>query len=276
MTDVISAFTGKIPENYDRYLASLFFDPYAEDLVARVPVHDDVRILEVACGTGIVTRRLVEKLAGRGTIVATDLNEAMFAHTRTRLPGRGDATYRHADGTSLPFESRSFDVVVCQFGLMFFPDKPAGAREAFRVLKPGGVYLFSVWDALDQNPVARLAHETIAAFFQSDPPKFYTVPFSYHDVNAIEGLLRDAGFDSVRCERVAKEGKSASAADAAIGLIEGNPVFGEIMQRRPEALPEIKAAVAARLARELGDQPLRAPLRAIVATGRRPAPVVDT
>lgn len=267
-----TAFTGKIPEHYDRYLAPLFFDPYADDLVGRVAMHDGMRILEVACGTGIVTRRLVNKLAGRGTIVATDLNEAMFAHARRRLPGRGDATWRHADGTSLPFETRSFDVVVCQFGVMFFSDKAAGAREAFRVLKPGGVYLFNVWDSLEQNPVPRLTHETITGFFPKDPPKFYTVPFSYHDVPAIEALLRDAGFEAVRCERVAKEGKSASAAEAAVGLIEGNPVFGEIMQRRPEALPEIKAAVAARLARELGDQPLRAPLRAIVATGRRPAP----
>ena len=259
MADV-TAFTGKIPENYERYLSSLLFDPFADDLVGRLPVHDGMRILEVACGTGIVTRRLVAKLAGRGTIVATDLNEAMFAHARTRLPGPGDATWRHADGTSLPFETRSFDAVVCQFGVMFFSDKAAGAREAFRVLKPGGLYLFNVWDALEHNPVPRLTHETIA------------VPFSYHDVTAIESLLREAGFEAVRVERVAKEGKSASTAEAAIGLIEGNPVFGEIMQRRPEALSEIKTAVAARLARELGDHPLRARLRAIVASGRRSAP----
>lgn len=270
MADVTSAFTGKIPENYDRYLAPLLFDPYADDLVARLPVRDGMRVLEVACGTGIVTRRLVDKLAGRGTIVASDLNEAMFAHARTRLPGRGDATWRHADGTSLPFESRSFDVVVCQFGVMFFSDKAAGAREAFRVLRPGGLYMFSVWDALEHNPVPRLTHETIASFFSTDPPRFYTVPFSYHDVTVIAALLRDAGFEAVRVERVAKEGKSASAADAAIGLIDGNPVSVEILQRRPAALAEIKAAVAGRLARELGDQPLRAPLRAIVATGRRP------
>ena len=272
MADVTTAFTGKIPEHYDRYLAPLLFDPFAEDLVARVPVHDDVRILEVACGTGIVTRRLVDKLAGRGTIVATDLNEAMFAHARKGLPRRGDATWRHADGTSLPFETRSFDVVVCQFGVMFFPDKAAGAREAFRVLKPGGVYLFSVWDSLEQNPVQRLTHETIAGFFPKDPPVFYTVPCNYHDVGVLEALLRDAGFEAVRCERVAKQGTSASATEAAVGLIEGNPVVTEIMRRQPDALAEIEAAVAARLARELGNQPLQAPLRALTVTGRRPAP----
>ena len=270
MTDVTSAFTGKIPENYERYLASLLFEPFAEDLVARLAMHDGMRILEVACGTGIVTRRLVAKLAGRGTIIATDLNEAMFAHARKGLPRRGDATWRHADGTSLPFETRSFDAVVCQFGVMFFSDKAAGAREAFRVLKPGGVYLFNVWEALESNPVQRLTHETIASFFPTDPPKFYTVPCSYHNVATIDALLRDTGFEAVDCEHITKEGKSASSAEAAIGLVEGNPVLGEILQRRPAALADVKAAVAARLARELGDQPMRATLRALVVSARRP------
>jgi ubiquinone/menaquinone biosynthesis C-methylase UbiE len=271
MPDVTAAFVGAIPENYDRYLAPLFFNPYADDLVARLPVRDGMHVLEVAAGTGIVTRRLVDKLAGRGAVVGTDLNAAMFAHARKHVSA-GKATWRVADGTSLPFDSGSFDAVICQFGIMFFPDKTQGAREAFRVLKPGGLYLLNVWDALEYNPVPRITHETIAGFFPKDPPRFYTVPFSYHDTAAIESLLGESGFEDVRTERVAKEGESPSSADAAIGLIEGNPVFGEIMQRRPEALAEIKAAVAARLAGELGDHPLRVPLRAIVASARRPAP----
>ncbi len=229
-------------------------------------------MLEVACGTGIVTRRLQARLAGRGSIVATDLNEAMFAHARQRLPTAGDPTYRTADGTSLPFESRSFDAVICQFGMMFFPDKADGAREAFRVLTPGGTYLFNVWDSLAHNPAPRIAHETVARFFPADPPTFYSVPFSYHDPEVIETLLRGVGFGDIAVERVAREGANPSAADAATGLIEGNPIYGEIMQRKPEALGEIKAAVAAALARELGEGPLRAPLHAFVATARRPAP----
>ena len=116
----------------------------------------------------------------------------------------------------------------------------------------------------------RLAHETIARFCPDDPPTFYTLPCSCHDTPALVSLLREAGFDEICCERVEKEGTSPSAAEAALGLIEGNPVHGEIMQRRPEALGEIKAAVAARLAEELGDQPLRAPLRAFVVSARRP------
>src|ERR671935_1012734 len=208
MSDAVAAFVGRIPEQYERYLAPLFFNAYADDLVARLPVTDDMQVLEVACGTGIVTRRLVERLGGRGSVVATDLNEAMFAHARTRLPGRGDAQYRTADGTSLPFESRSFEAVVCQFGIVFFSDKAAGAREAHRVLKPGGVYLLNVWDALERNPVPRIAHETIVKFFPVDPPRFYTVPFGYDDRGVLQALLRDAGFVDVRCEVVRKQGES--------------------------------------------------------------------
>ena len=270
MSDAVAAFVGRIPEQYERYLAPLFFNAYADDLVARLPVTDDMQVLEVACGTGIVTRRLVERLRGRGCVIATDLNEAMFAHARTRLPARGDAHYRTADGMRLPFESRSFDAVVCGFGVGLFSDKAAGVREAYRVLKPDGVYLLNVWDSLERNPVARIAHESIAKFFPIDPPRFYTVPFGYHDPGVLEALLRDGGFADVRCETVRKQGESPSAADAATGLVEGNPVYGEIMQRRPDAVHDIKAAVAANLARELGDRPLRAPLSALVASARRP------
>jgi ubiquinone/menaquinone biosynthesis C-methylase UbiE len=270
MTDATAAFVGAIPENYDRYLAPLFFNDFADDLVARLPVRDGVRVLEVACGTGIVTRRLVARLGGRGRVVATDLNEAMFVHARRLMPG-DDVEWQQAEGTRLPFPDRAFDAVVCQFGVMFFADKAAGARETFRVLKPGGMYLFNVWESLERNPVPRITHETVAGFFPTDPPKFYTVPFSYHDTRVIESLLHDAGFEGVRCEHVAKEGTSPSAADAAVGLVEGNPLIGEINQRRPSAVAEIEAAVAANLVRAFGDGPLRAPLRAIVATARRPA-----
>jgi SAM-dependent methyltransferase len=260
----------KIPENYDRYLAPLYFNHYADDLVARLPVHDGMRILEVACGTGIVTRRLVERLAGRGSIIATDLDESMFAQARKRLPGPGDPKYRHANGISLPFESQWFDAVVCQFGLMFVDDKAAGAREAFRVLKPGGAYLLNVWDSLVSNPVARITCETVTAFFPDDPPACFTVPWAYHDRGVLEALLRDAGFADVRVTYVDKEGTCPTAAEAAIGSIDGGPALGEIMKRRPEAVGAIKAAIAENLARELGDHPLRAPLRAVVVTARRP------
>ncbi len=265
-----AAFVGSIPENYDRYLGPIFFWHYADDLVARLPVTSGMRVLETACGTGIVTERLVRRLAGQGTVVATDLNEPMIARGQRRLPGTPHLEWRQADATNLPFKDASFDAVVCQFGLMFFPDKAAGIRGAFRVLKLGGRYLLNVWDALEHNPVARITHETIATFFPSDPPQFYTVPFSLHDKAQVCAWLEAAGFEDIESHTVRGVGTSPSAAEATIGLVEGNPVYGAIMDRRPAALAEIKAAVVANLAAQLGDHPLRCDLRAHVFSARRP------
>jgi SAM-dependent methyltransferase len=270
VTEQHAAFVGSIPEHYDRYLGPLLFHGYADAMAARLPVESGMRVLETACGTGIVTQRLAARLAGHGTLVATDLNAPMLAYAAAKPSGAEGITWRQADATGLPFDDRTFDAVVCQFGLMFFPDKPAGAREAFRVLKPGGRFLVSVWDALDVNPVPRIAHEAIAAFFPADPPQFYRIPFSLHDVALVRDLLTGAGFEAVESEQLNGTGTSPSAADAARGLIEGNPVYQVIMERRPSALAEIEAEVAVRLAAALGDRPLRCPLRANFFSARRP------
>ena len=264
------AFVGAIPPNYDRYLGPIFFQQYADDLATRLPATLGLRILETACGTGIVTERLLARLDGHGTVVATDLNDAMLAHARARTGERPDLEWQRADATALPFPAGSFDAVVCQFGLMFFPDKAAGIREAFRVLRPGGRYLFNVWDAIEHNSIARITHQTVAAFFPSDPPQFYRVPFGFHDGAVISRLLEDAGFEAITSEVVEKVGASPSAEDAARGLIDGNPISAEIMHRRPDALEDIKRAVAANIARELGDHPVRCPLRALVFAAQRP------
>ena len=270
MADRNAAFVGEIPGNYDRYLGPIFFHGYADDLAARLTVAPGMRVLETACGTGIVTRRLADRIRGHGSLVATDLNEAMLAHGRANLPaGAGLVEWQQADATKLPFPDGSFDVVLCQFGLMFFPDKAAGVREAFRVLRPGGRYLFNVWDAIVHNPIARIAHETAATFFPADPPTFYKVPFSLHDPEPLRALLAQAGFGEIAWTHLEKTGASPSAADAATGLIEGNPILGAIMERRPEALGDIKQAVAAAIAAELGDHPVTFPLRALVFSARR-------
>jgi hypothetical protein len=152
---------------------------------------------------------------------------------------------------------------------MFFPDKAAGGREAYRVLALGGTYLFNVWDRIERNAVTRIGHDTITSFFPADPPQFYQVPFSLHDAAAVRRLLDEAGFARVAHATVEKTGESPSAAEAAIGLVEGNPVIGTIMERGPGALRDIEAAVARNVAAELGDRPVRSPLSAHVFTGVR-------
>lgn len=271
MAERDAAFVGSIPEHYDRYLGPLLFREYAEAMAARLQPVPGMRVLETACGTGIVTERLLVRLAGRGSLVASDLNAPMLAYVAAKLSGAEGLAWKEADATHLPFEDRSFDSVVCQFGLMFFPDKLAGVREAFRVLKPGGRFFVSVWDRLDDNPVQRLTHETVATFFPTDPPQFYTIPSSLHDVVVVSGLLERAGFESVEWERLEATGTSPSAPEAARGLIHGNPIFLTIMERRPSALTDIEAAVAGAFAAAFGDRALRCPLRAIFFSGRRPA-----
>jgi ubiquinone/menaquinone biosynthesis C-methylase UbiE len=270
MAEKHAAFVGAIPPNYDRYLGPILFYHYADDLVARLPVSQGMRVLEIACGTGIVTERLVRRLAGHGTLVATDLNDAMIAHARTRIADDPALEWHQADGLNLPFPDRAFDAAVCEFGLMFFPDKARGVREAFRVLKPGGLYLLNVWDRIERNPVARIAHETFRTFFPDDPPQFYQTPFSLHDPAVVRGFLDAAGFVDVQHVTVEKVGESPSAMEATIGLVEGNPVYQTIMERAPQALPGIKAAVARNIVAALGDHPVRCPLSAHVFSARRP------
>ena len=270
MADRNAAFVGSIPENYDRYLGPLLFHGFADDLAARVPVASGVRVLETACGTGIVTERLLARLAGRGTLVASDLNEPMMAMARHRVGADARVEWRQADATALPFDDASFDAVVTQFGLMFYPDKPRGVREAFRVLKRGGRYVFNVWSTMTHSPAARITHETVASFFENDPPQFYTVPFSLSDTTVVSGWLREAGFEDVSPISVAWTGTSPSATEAATGLIEGNPIYDAIMARKPAALGPIKEAIARTVAAELGDRPVKHPMRAFAFAARKP------
>ena len=261
-----SRFVGSIPQLYDRHLGPVIFEPYAANLVARVPQRPGLRVLEVACGTGIVTRHLLERLPADGRLVATDLNDPMLAHARTRLPADPRLELRQADAQQLPFDDGSFDVIACQFGVMFFPDKPLAMREARRVLSPGGKLLFNVWDSFESNVFGRIAHETIAAFYPADPPQFYFTPFGWHDRATIRETVQGAGFRDVHIDAVELQAVSESASHFAIGLVKGNPVANVIAERGTFPADAIVDAVAKRLATEWGDSPCRGLTRAIVVT----------
>jgi len=165
-------FQGAVPENYDRYLGPVIFEPWAEDLVSRLANKKNKRVLEIACGTGIVTRRLRDALPATIEIVATDLNSDMFEFAKPKFGDDENVIWQQADASAVPFPDCSFDAAVCQFGVMFVPDKAAAMRESYRVLRGGGVFLFNVWDSLEMNPFGQIAHTTIASFFDRDPPRF--------------------------------------------------------------------------------------------------------
>jgi ubiquinone/menaquinone biosynthesis C-methylase UbiE len=269
MAEQHAAFTGSIPENYDRYLGPALFEPYASDIVERVNVREGASVLELACGTGIVTRRLRDRLPHSVRLIATDLNEAMMAYAARKFEPEEVIEWKQADATDLPFDDQSFDVVLCQFGLMFVPDKERAVRDAYRVLRPGGTFLFNVWDAIEQNDLAHIAHTTISTFFEHDPPNFYEVPFCLHDPELLMSLLETAGFKDSQSSLIRLPSISPSALEAAKGLVEGNPVRAAIEERNPSAVPKIVTAVAEAVASRCGDNPVRGRMQAFVFTAVR-------
>lgn len=256
-------FQGAIPENYDRYLGPVIFEPYAEEIAARLPADKLKSVLEIAYGTGIVTRRLRDALPASTEIVATDLNSDMFEFAKPKFKKNENVRWQQAEASALPFPDDSFDAAVCQFGFMFVPDKPAAMREAFRVLRNGGIFLFNVWDSFEVNPFAEIAHTTIASFFDCDPPKFYEIPFSLFDSKLVRELLQNAGFEKIESFVEPKFCRSRSAREFATGLVRGNPVRAEATERcvDPEELID---AVAKRLAHRFGAVPMEGTMQAII------------
>lgn len=231
MTDVAANFTGSIPNNYDKFLGPIIFTGYARDLASRVSAAQPKAVLELAAGTGILSRQLRDVLPDDCSILATDLNPPMLESAKQKFITSENVAFEPADAGDLPFADDSFDVVACQFGIMFFPDKEKSCREVLRVLKPGGQYIFSVWGSWDANPFARIAHEVVADIFPDNPPGFYKVPFGYYDHAVIRDTLLSAGFNRVEFDTVALQSNIPSAENFARGLVYGNPLLEEILAR---------------------------------------------
>lgn len=268
MADTARAFAGSIPEKYERFMGPWIFEPFALDLVAHIHTPGIKTVLETACGTGRVTGHLRTALPPDARLVATDLNADMFAIARQIIPDQ-DIEWQTADAQALPFEDSYFDMVVCQFGLMFMPDKAKALAEACRVLKPGGRLLMSTWDKLENNPAFDIANQIVARYFPADPPLFFHVPFSLHDERQLASWVKEAGFGHCSISRVKKDCRGAGAADIAAGMLEGTPVYTAINERDASLLPAIKKDLAAELARQFGDAPMVSPMQAwIIEAGK--------
>jgi ubiquinone/menaquinone biosynthesis C-methylase UbiE len=266
MAKVDTVFSGSIPSLYDRYLGPLIFEPYADDLARRLTALDPERVLETAAGTGIVTRALDRALSPRASIVATDLNQPMLDHAAERIAS-SLVSWQKVDAQTLPFPDRSFDAVVCQFGVMFLPDKPKAYREARRVLKPGGHFIFSVWDKIEHNEFTDLVTKAVADMFPDDPPQFLArTPHGHHDRDAIVAGLRSAGFVNVAAETLTRRSVAPSSLDAAIGFCQGTPLRNEIEARDASRLVEATEAAAERISARFGTGPVDGMIQAHIFT----------
>ncbi|MDB5371679.1 MAG: SAM-dependent methyltransferase [Belnapia sp.] len=263
-------FTGSIPDIYDRFMVPLLFEAQARDLAPRVGALAPQAVLETAAGTGVLTRALEACLPATTRLVATDLNPPMLALAASHQPAGSRVVWQEADALQLPFAPADFDLVVCQFGVMFFPDKMQGYREAHRVLRPGGHFLMSVWDGLAGNDFARVVEAALAKVFPQDPPGFMgRTPHGYHDMALIRAELAAAGFAAVAAEARDGVSRAGSAREVAMAFCHGTPLRNEIFARGPARLEEATACAAASLERCFGPGPIEGRVRAWLITAGR-------
>jgi ubiquinone/menaquinone biosynthesis C-methylase UbiE len=246
-------FAGSVPQVYEKFMVPLIFQPYADDLAMRVAQRKPTSVLEIAAGTGVVTRAMAKSLPPACSIVATDLNPPMIELARSVGTAR-PVEWRQADAMSLPFADGTFDAVVCQFGAMFFPDRPAAYREARRVLKPGGALVYNVWDRIEDNVFAKVATDALGEMFPADPPLFMRrTPHGYFDVAKIREDFVKGGFANPRIDTVTHTSRAKSARDVAIAYCQGTPLRNEIESRDAGALERCTDHVEKVIARKFGN-----------------------
>ncbi|MGY0036570.1 class I SAM-dependent methyltransferase [Pedobacter sp. NJ-S-72] len=261
-----TAFSGSIPFNYDEYLGPLLFEAYAVDMARRVTLLQPANVLEVACGTGRLTKQLMETLSSNVSLVATDINLGMIALAMDKMGEDSKVQWIVADAMSLPFDDESFDCVAGQFGVMFYSDRVKAYQEAFRVLENGGTFIFNSWDIMSNNPIVLLVKELMEEYFPANPPSFYNIPFSYSDQAVIKTDLINGGFSDINIKVLKVNGYSANSYDAAKGLLEGTPIYAGIVEQCADLLPELTEKLSDRLAEVYGTSDLNVPLQALIVT----------
>ena len=263
MSEVDKVFIGSIPENYDRYLVPLIFQEFADDLANRAASLSPKTLLETAAGSGVVTRALIAKLPPNARYTVTDLNQPMLDYAATRLPNDKRIIWRKADAQELPFAAATFDLVCCQFGVMFFLDRELAYREARRVLKPGGSFLFSVWDRIEENVFADDVTKALAEMFPNDPPRFLArTPHGHGNTAVIRSELEKAGFSSITIETRALQSRAPSPRHPAIAYCQGTPLRNEIEARDAAKLEAATDYAASKIAQKHGRGEVAAKIQA--------------
>lgn len=265
MSETDKVFAGSIPENYDRYLVPLIFESYAQDIAQRAAALSPSAVLETAAGSGVVTRALAPSLSLDASYVVTDLNQPMLDYAATRQVADSRISWRKADAQALPFEDAAFDLVCCQFGVMFFPDRQLAYREAKRILKSGGCFLFNVWDRIEENVFANDVTNALAEVFPNDPPRFLArTPHGYYDSSVIRSELEKAGFSSVVIETRAEQSRASSPRHPAVAYCQGTPLRNEIEARDAGKLEAATDYAASKIADRHGRGVVAAKIQAHV------------
>jgi len=262
-----NVFGGSIPDIYDELLVPLIFDQYADDLAARTSELDPGDVLEVAAGSGVVSRAVAAVLDPASRYVATDLNAPMLDRGKSMHDDPDRIVWKPADASALPFHDDTFDLVLCQFGVMFFPDRVQAYKEAFRVLRMGGTFVFSMWDRLEENEFAFEVTEALAEIYSDDPPNFLArTPHGHYDTTIYHSELGEAGFDNVTVETVERVSVASSATVPAVAYCQGTPLRNEIEVRTGPDLKEATAHATHRIRQRFGDGEVQGRIRGFIIT----------
>lgn len=259
---------GEGASHYDHFLGPLYFEPYATEVAKRIDPAPVSLALEIAAGTGRVTRHIRERLAASAKLIASDISEDMLAEAKKKL-SHLEIDWQNIDAEHLPFRDNSIDLVVCCFGYMFVPDRPKAFAEAYRVLRPGGMFLFTTWDKLEHNAVSYASRIVVEEYLKGPLPELYNLAVSMSDEAVLRPLLENAGFRDISIEKAGQLSVCPTAKEAATGLVEGGFMFREIRQHHPEWIDKIKVRLEKELSEKFGAAPMIAPMSAVISQARK-------